>query len=212
MEVYTFPFYLLGNNDDPTVTQFTSAIRKLLVHNEIKSSNYSNCADNLKILTVSSRRQQQVHSDQSSYSAINLASEEAEETYAESFVMPDIDANDMLLDCCEEVTIAYMAGLLEKKILQCGRFDCSCGAVLLRNQKVNDLSLSESSSTPCISTLYVCKIASACFNKYRNQICFDYESLIQNIMEKIDYDNIFVDFFECDISHKALLNTSFKNL
>lgn len=190
-----------GNNDNPTVTQFTSALRKLLIHNEIMSSDFANCADKLKIMTVSSRRQVQIQ-DQNSFSTFSLSCEEEQrEANEESFIMPNIDENDMLLNCCEEITIAYMAGLLEKKILQHGRFECSCNAVLLRNEKVTDLSVSE--NTPCTSTLYICKIACACFNKSRNQIYFDYEMLIENIMQKIDYENIFNEFFECDIDHKA---------
>lgn len=125
--------FLQGNNDNPTVTQFTSALRKLLVHNEIRSSDLSNCADGLKILTVSSRRKEQVNR-----SNIFLPTVEYEEQY-EEFLVPDIDANDMLLDCCEEITIAHMAGLLESKILQSGRFDCSCSDVLLLNEKVRKI-------------------------------------------------------------------------
>lgn len=45
---------LNGNNDNPNVEQFSSALRKLLIHNEIVSSDLSNCTDQLNILTVSS--------------------------------------------------------------------------------------------------------------------------------------------------------------
>lgn len=172
-------------------------MRKLLIHNEVTSSDLSNCADNLKILTVSSKRQEQVNWNLLAYS---VALEEEEE---EVMSIPNFDENDMLLDCCEEITIAHMAGLLEKKILQFGRFDCSCSAVLIRNEKVADLSVSKNSQLPCISTVYICKVASACFNKCRTQIHFDYDFLIQNILEQIKYDCVFVDFFECDMSHKA---------
>lgn len=45
---------LNGNNDNPNIEQFSSALRKLLVHNEIQSSDLSNCRDQLNILTISS--------------------------------------------------------------------------------------------------------------------------------------------------------------
>lgn len=200
--IFTISCYYSGDNDNPIVTQFSSALRKLLIQNEIKSSDLSNCADNLKILMVTSRRQNQ--RNENNLLTFNVVREEEEEGEEEEpRPMIDINENDMLLDCCEEITISHMAGLLENKILQCGRFDCSCSEVLIQNEKVIDLSVSNKHRLPCISTLYICKVASACFNKSRNQINFDYDFVIENIMENIDLDCIFVDFFKCDISHKA---------
>lgn len=47
-------YSMLGSNTNPTVLQFRSIIRKILVNNEITSSNFANCTDHLQILTVSS--------------------------------------------------------------------------------------------------------------------------------------------------------------
>lgn len=50
-------FTILGFNDNPTAQQFEAAFRKLLVHNDVVSSKYSNCMDSrTKILSVSSNR------------------------------------------------------------------------------------------------------------------------------------------------------------
>lgn len=45
---------LLGANDNPTQQQFKSAIRKLLFINEVCSSDFANCEDNLNMLEISS--------------------------------------------------------------------------------------------------------------------------------------------------------------
>lgn len=46
-----------GNNDNPDITQFISALRNILINNEIKSSALANCEDKLQIMNISSRRQ-----------------------------------------------------------------------------------------------------------------------------------------------------------
>lgn len=46
--------YLNGSNDNPTVEQFMSAMRKLLVQSDFKSSESANCTDELNILCVPS--------------------------------------------------------------------------------------------------------------------------------------------------------------
>lgn len=48
------------NDNNPTVEQFCSAYRKLMVHNEVSSSVLSNCLDDLHTLYVSSRRPKSV--------------------------------------------------------------------------------------------------------------------------------------------------------
>lgn len=51
-----------GYNDNPTATQFKAAYKKLLHHNEVKSSADANCValDDTNILTVSSRKENAV--------------------------------------------------------------------------------------------------------------------------------------------------------
>lgn len=189
---------LNGNNDNPTVSQFTSAFRKLLIYNEIKASTLANCADSLNILTVSSRRSHHSNHQNKTFSFTSGLERIEEDTE----LPKELNANDFLLDCCEEITIAHIASSIENKILKCGRFKCNCKDVLTNNDKVTDLSVSENELIPCISTLYVCEVANAYFNMCRNQIDFNYEALIQNIMESIDFENVFIEYFDCDISHK----------
>lgn len=191
---------LNGNNDNPNVTQFTSALRKLLIKNEITSSSFANCADKLKIMTVSSRR---VNDDLLNFpNNITLQTIEMKSDENEGFEHAQKNENDFLMDNLEEATIACIAGKIEKKIQESGRFECNCQFVLSRNERVNDLMISTESYIPCISTLYVCKVANINFNLCRNQIAFNYDILVQNIIDSFDFKDIYTDFFECDLSHK----------
>lgn len=122
-----------GNCDNPPVMQFTSALRKILIRNEITSSAFANCTDNLKIMTVSSRS-----NHQSDPMPQNLSAEYDDDIeYYQNLIVCE---NNFLIDCCEEATIAAIASSIEQKILKVGRFDCDCEFVLTRNDKVIGLS------------------------------------------------------------------------
>lgn len=186
---------LNGYTENPTVTQFTSAFRKILIHNEIKSSDVANCEDKLNILTVSSQRetkQQYLHS----------VRDPTQDNNEDIYDTITLNENDFLMNCCEEVTIASIANSIEKKICAVGRFECACAHVLDRNEKVSNLAINDGSHTPCISTHHVCKIANILFNENKNQINFNYEVLLHKAMHCVNFDNIFTDYFECDKSHK----------
>lgn len=188
---------LNGNNDNPTETQFTSALRKILINNEIKSSVHANCIDNLKIATVSSLRQSSPKNIniQSFNNRINQEGDDNPELIS-------LNENDFLIDCCEEMSLASIAGSIEQKIQMKGRFECNCKFVIARNEKVTNLTISNNGYAPCISTLHVCKVANILFNSSRNQINFDYKKLIENVMDTIEFQNIFSTYFDCDMSHK----------
>lgn len=190
---------LNGNSDNPPVTQFISAFRKILLHNEITSAESANCADNLNLLTVSSQPQNQT--DQENLPKFNIRQNPDENDF-EFLLSTTLNENDFLINYCEEVTIAEIAGSIEEKIIINGRFDCECKFVLQRNMKVIDLVTSENVHAPCTSTLYVCKVANALFNLSRNKIYFDYDFLIGKIMDSIDIKNVYQQFFKCDLNHK----------
>lgn len=190
---------LNGNSENPPVTQFMSAFRKILLHNEITATESANWADNLKLLTVSSRSLRQT--DQNNLPKFNVALDSAEDDF-EFLQSITLNENDFLIDYCEEAMIASIAGSIEEKIINVGRFDCECKFVLQRNLKVNDLAISENVHTPCISTLYVCKVTNILFNLSRSKLNFDYNFLLEKIMSSINFDCVYEQFFTCDLTHK----------
>lgn len=189
---------LNGNCDNPPVTMFSSALRKILIHNEITSSGSANCADNLKILSFPSQYKKTQNLARFHVEIDHHESEENIE-FLQAIILNE---NDFLMDLTEETSIALIASSVEKKIQTSGRFECECVYVLRRNEKVYDITTSNDYNPPCISTLYICKVAHILFYLCRNQINFDYVLLVDKILLTIDYENIFIDYFVCDLDHK----------
>lgn len=190
---------LNGNNDNPDVTQFTSGLRKILISNEIKASEAANCLDNLEIASISSVRQHQPKNI--NIQSVNNESQQQQQQEEDNLVA-GLNENDFLIGCCEDTSIASIAGAIEHKIEQKGRFECNCRFVFSHNEKVTNLMTSSDEYCPCISTLHVCKVANILFNSSKDEIGFNYENLIENILDNIELENIFSSYFDCDMSHK----------
>lgn len=184
-----------GNCENPPVTQFSSALRKILIQNEITSSCFANCIDNLKLMTVSSRSQNKANN--------NTDGPDITEEYFEFMQTIQLNENDFLMNCYEESTIASITSSIEQKILRVGRFECDCQSVLLNDEKVVNLTISDDVPPPCISTFYACKVAHILLNLCRKRFDFHYDLLISKILESINFDNVFEPHFECDSSHKV---------
>lgn len=193
---------LNGNNDNPNVVQFGSALRKILIDNELKSSKHANCADQLSILKVSSKRLNSSTNLNTNLLISHITSEQNEDENDDVFEHPILNENDILMNCCEEVTIASIGSSIEKKIHEAARFECGCKDILAQNEKSKEVTVSDNCYVPCSSTVYVCKIANICFNQCKNQINFDYQELIERILDMVDLSNVFTTFFVCDDSHK----------
>lgn len=182
-----------GNNDNPTTQQFKSAFRKTLIHKEITASLHANCMDKLNIFYVKS----------TSKPVGNI--EEMNEMLLEN-IEPFCDS-DYLLDACNEATMCRIAGDIEHIIRSKGRFNCDqCLQVLNENIKVStEIIRKERYPPPCVSTVYICKVASKYLNIYKNQFKFDHEYLMSIIHQEIKKNemNIFSKTnFENHESHR----------
>lgn len=189
---------LNGNCENPPVTMFQSALRKVLIHNEITSSHHSNCVDDANILSISSRQQ---HSNKSLIFRVEVDQVQSEED-EEYFNSITLNESEFLMTLTEEATIARIASTFEEKISKSGRFKCECISVLHMNEKVVGLTVLDKLNPPCISTLNACKTASILFELCRTKITFNYSLLIEKIMKTIDFDFIFEQYFPCALSHK----------
>ena len=99
-----------GFNNNPNTVQFEAAYKKLLLHNDIKESIYSNCAIQTRtnILTISSRREKKNY--------------EIENILEDSECLID-DIPLTYLHPLLEHSVEYISGFVEfklKKILKCG--------------------------------------------------------------------------------------------
>lgn len=192
---------LCGCNDNPTAEQFISAFRKIQVNNEIKSSAFSNCKDQLSILFISSRRPTLNVISETQHATENVDVVEEETTQ----MLQQIDENAHLTDGLEDHSVAYVAGVIEKKILS-SRFDCGlCFNVLKENGKICDSMILHSKNTqlPCRSTYLICKVANQCFKIFKRSITFSYSQLINAILRRIDENHMFTDSnFDGHATHK----------
>lgn len=183
---------LQGRNDHLSVKQFYSAIRKLLVHNEITSSEFSNCMDQLKILTVSSLKPKGNESIE--INELNNNDEEIASIRNDPFCV-----NDYLQNVYQDSTLVKMANDIEHKIKFIARFECAnCMDVFDNNEKVSS---DFYKCNPCLSTVLIAKVAYKFVNIFKNKRTINYDTLLEVILQKIDEDNIYPNF-ACEAEHK----------
>lgn len=181
---------LLGSNNHPTEEQFMSAFRKMLVNSELAASPLSNCTDQLSILQVSSRKKNQT--DQTSL-----------DIEVEVECLHQINENDYLLDMFQQSSIGYAAGSIENQILNYAHFDCAdCSAVLKENDSSElDFFKSKKTRVPCKSTLDICIVANRFVKIFENDMNFNYQFMINKILQNIDFDTIYPKSVEHEAGH-----------
>lgn len=204
---------LLGANDNPTAQEFKAAIRKLLFFNEISSSIFANCEDNLDILTVSSEkpRMMNIFQDQNNDGENNFSAEneiidenidffeEIEEFNARS----NTSEAESEIQNKEEATIAYVAGTIEKKI-KSSKFACKeclsiCEYLFDENEKISGKFIENNrTQRPCKSTFNICKYVHKIFERNLNFARFDYEKVYGFISDTIAQQ---IFFENTDYSH-----------
>lgn len=184
---------LNGNNDNPNVEQFSSALRKLLVHNEIQSSELSNCIDQLKIFTISSFKKKDIDTV--------LENNESDENSNDiaSFRGELFSTNDNILDVFKDSTIIRMASEIENKIRFVARFDCqNCIDVLDNDDKIcSDFHKFK----PSLSSVLIGKVVYKYANIFKNKRTITYNLLLETILKNIKLVNTFPNF-SCEDDHK----------
>lgn len=193
---------LQGSNDNPTVQQFKSAIRKLLFLSEVASSEFANCEDNLNILTVSSANRKGTEES----TEIDLT------IFGNDFDGDDYDGDDDFLDEAlsnlgqelpgcdsqpqteQDTTIAFMAGSIEKG-LQTKRFACEyCYqlSVFTVNSKIDGLFIENKyTQRPCQSTFLICKQTHDFVKQNVGTPKFNYQEVVQSTLNAIEMRKLF---------------------
>lgn len=142
----------LGSNTNPTVSQFKSFIPKLLVNNEITSSVFANCSDQLDILYLSSRI------PTSNAKGIVHQSPQEREPELHQFLQEDEDEMNSVttpISSNQEIGIAYVAGQIELKLEKlCSQYSI----VFSENDEViiDSFPVTKESRIPCRSTFDIC--------------------------------------------------------
>lgn len=212
---------LLGANDNPNLQEFKASIRKLLFYNEVTSSVFANCEDNLNILNISSAASSKRATINGADGTDNLSNEMDDTTqsvdecddeiYNRYEEIERIRMNGAELQNKEDVTIAYIAGTIEKKVESC-RFACQvcehiCRKIFSENEKVDGLFLQNlKTQKPNKSTVIICKY---CHEILKHKMCpskFNYKECYKLICDKLCDEIIFSNTdFSHDLNHKHYL-------
>lgn len=167
-----------GSNDNPTVEQFIASYRKILLSTELTCSSLSNCVDKLNMLQVSSRREAQIsiqpvivrdfgNTDRQTNTRDIQKTNESSIDLLKKVMMLDQDPENITLS--SDITISYLAGIIEKKLSSDVRFKCTdCLSmipdILRRNTKYNNPHVeTKDSQIPSQSTFDIYKVSNDFF-------------------------------------------------
>lgn len=196
---------LNGHNDNPSIQQFQSALRKLIVNDTICTSKRANCYDfNVaskpfsNILFVSSRRAKINTADIESDD--DVTPEELETLHRKLSEIENRERNILIDPNLQDIATVYIANAIESRFTEPHRIKCElCKNVFAENKKINKaFNTSKFKSNPCESTFYICKEADR-FLKFQlltNDINFN--TVYYAIFQQIDIEGLFT---ETDFSH-----------
>lgn len=106
-----------STNDNPTAQQFAGAYRKLLFHNEVTSSEGSNCQNDVtKILSVSSNKKSNPIEPDATELQL-LGNYDFESIFLDQFTVHD-ESTEKSTPKLHENALAYIAGVVEVKVIQ----------------------------------------------------------------------------------------------
>lgn len=195
---------MLGSNTNPTVSQFVSIMGKILVSNEITSSEFANCSDRLDILYVSS------YIPKNPLHALPNNSRNVEETLPSEnqcniVEIYDNDDNndenntfevDFEIDSLsnEQIGIACIAYEIDKRIGTNGVLKCVlCSKSITENDKlsIDSFPKSRSNQIPNLSTYKLCEITHGILEPHLLKHDFDFDETVSNIIDQIHPESFF---------------------
>lgn len=164
-----------------------------MVHNDVVCSQKSNCIDaGTKILSVSSNRP--------AASTKNIP--ESEELLDDEGLLnfDDFFNSWQYVDDIYDHAIAYMASVLEARIIGANRFNkivkCEqCISTFIKNELIEDSFIRFKSRNsnilqPCKSTFEICKFVDTYLKTYEEKT-IPYETVTLQILRKISFDTLF---------------------
>lgn len=195
---------MLGFNTNPNVNQFDSLMRKIIVSNEITSSEFANCSDQLDILFVSS------HVPRNALNTLPSCSRNTEPTLPNEnecniVELSNNDNDDENIINCEDhfkidspsneqIGIACVAYEIDKRIGFNGALKCVlCSQSITENEKlcISSFPASKSIKIPCRSTYKICEIAHHILEPRILKSNFDFSEIFSNIISEIRPDSLF---------------------
>lgn len=210
----------LGANDNPSMQQFASALRKIVTTNEIKASELANCRDSLSILTVSSSKKPPFVAKEIIRPILEcefdeaVIGEEKEEEEREFQAASDRSIeNQRVLGRFENVSMSFVASLIETKIrksrIECKYCQSILDAIFLSNENINSRCVENSLNiNPCKSTLQICDRAHGVFSRHciRDGFSINYDDMLKDIYRDLATCTIYEESdFSHNLDHKRFI-------
>lgn len=179
-----------GYNNNPNCIQFTSAYKRLLYHNEVKSSAAANCLplDNISLLTISSKRIKK-----------NLNFNELKEEDIEDVTVDNIPLQ--FVNSTAQHSVFYISGFVEMRVLQ--KLTCDTSIQLVNESKeTNSLFINLKSlgnlRYPRQNTYIITSVTEKLFNIYRieNKLKMKhaFQKINVNVIRNINLNKVFNNF------------------
>lgn len=191
---------LHGFNNNPIPSHFTAGIRKILAKTTIICSEHANCSD------------LGLRSDYNPYSNIWMVSSRRATNNSSLATNENVDKDelDAFMDQLAEIqrlergsahtdlgdlTVAYIAGMIDLQIQKSNRFSCElCKAVLSNGAKIHQAFLASSQTIkPCQSTFDVCTTADHFLKIELLKGQFNMATIKQAIITSLDFENLYDD-------------------
>lgn len=191
-----------GLNDNPNAQQFSAAYRKLLVHNEISSSNKSNCTNDItEILEVSSKREKTIVSaDQEDIQTLKTINENGDVLNPSNVTTDANEVEEEYGILLQEHSKAYLASLVEADVIQRIKNKKKKGClqcinvfsenVITTDKFIDFLSTKHAILEPCKSMLDLITTVDRMLQNF-NSVNVSFESTLTYILEKIDLTEIY---------------------
>jgi hypothetical protein len=182
-----------GCNNNPTCRIFKSAYKRLVVYNEICSTENSNVIDqfDLKILKVSSRRKSQTESTDGDHICFN---DNLLIDNSDSFLIDSSDALDALIsdhnyavmsrsDLSKNMICEYMAGFVSKKLRIITKCQFCCDALIGTDNDLDRYKLLKHKqegglTIPSSGVVYICKMTERLIREISPDLSLDLNYLL----------------------------------
>lgn len=188
--MYHFLFDI-GYNDNPTVSQFEAAYRKLLIHNDVVCSHHANVIDHgTKILSVSSRRKPQ------SANPSEPGPSEVDNLFDEMF---ENRFNALqYVDDTHDHSLALMASTLETRIItaKATRKYCQgCIDAFVENELMDDSFIRFKArkiniTQPCKSTYDICKFVDTVLKQCEGK-SISFQGVAMQVLRNIPFGTLY---------------------
>lgn len=196
---------LHGFNDNPTIQQFKSAYRKILVYSTVFGSKKGNCTNfdvrsepfsNILFVTSKGPEREKIETD--------ATPEELDIVIQQLHDIEALEANNILDPSCSDATVVHIASTIEARMKSADIYCSDCMSTFDLNRKVQAHSvIHENRQSPCHSTYVICKEVCRFLRVQFLRGNIKLNTIYSAIVDRLDIDSLYdATDFRHDPNHK----------